>query len=463
MGDNIAFMNRWDFDGKNKEIQFGFNVYQDRKVGGQTGFYSGKPLIVNPTANYGVLLNSRHIDVFAKTGFFGKKPMRSLGILYNLKYQTMDGQFGLRMFDGTEKRGYINAIYDDIIGTSDHKIKIGGSLVALAITQQADSFVQNRIEIVPGVFGEYTLTGSRFTGVFGARYDYHNLYGSQFSPRIHTKYSASEFTDIRFTIGKGWRVPNYIIDNISLLANSKQWIAPTETKPEISWNAGTSIVHEFKFGGQKASISIDYYHTRFTNQLVVDRDQSVNAIVFTNLENASYSNSFQTELSLSPFKNFDVRLAYKFLDVKSEYGGEMRQQVMIPRNRGFMNLAYKTRNKRWEFDLTCSVFGASRLPVQTNSANTTLILFNTKGQVYPMVNGQITYVYKKWNFYLGGENLTNFKQQNPIIDAQNPFSNTFDATNSWGPIMGINVYAGLRYAILQPKKKISNKCSIQTN
>ena len=455
MGDNIAFMNRWDFDGKNKEIQFGFNAYQDRKVGGQTGFYRGKPSIVNPTANYGVLLNSRHIHVFAKTGFFGKKPMRSLGILYNLKYQTMDGQFGLRMFEGTEKRGYINAIYDDIIGTSDHKIKIGGSLVALAITQKADSLIQSRTEIVPGIFGEYTFTGSRFTGVFGSRYDYHNLYGSQFSPRIHTKYSASEFTDIRFTIGKGWRVPNYIIDNISLLANSKQWIAPIETKPEISWNAGTSIVHEFKFGGQKASISIDYYHTRFTNQLVVDRDESVNAIVFTNLEKASYSNSFQTELSFSPFKNFDVRLAYKFLDVKAEYGGEMRQQVMIPRNRGFMNLAYKTRNKRWEFDLTCSIFGASRLPVQTNSADTTLILLNTKGQVYPMVNGQITYVYKKWNFYLGGENLTNFKQQNPIIDAQNPFSNTFDATNSWGPIMGINLYAGLRFSLAQPKKKES--------
>jgi outer membrane receptor protein involved in Fe transport len=452
MGDNIAFMNRWEYNGKNGEAQFGFNAYQDRKVGGQTGFYRGKPSIVNPTANYGVLLNSRHIDVFAKTGFFGKKPMRSLGILYNLKYQTMDGQFGLRMFDGTEKRGYINAIYDDIIGTSDHKIKVGGSLVALMISQKADSLTQDRMEIVPGFFSEYTFTSSRLTSVIGGRYDYHNLFGSQFSPRIHAKYSASEYTDIRFTVGKGWRVPNYMIDNISLLANSKQWIAPAETKPEISWNIGASIVHEFKFLSQKASLTLDYYHTRFRNQLVVDRDESVNAIVFTNLEEGSYSNSFQTELSISPFKNFDVRLAYKFLDVKAEYGGEMRQQVMIPRNRGFVNLAYRTRNKRWEFDLTCSVFGASRLPVQTNSADTTLILFNTKGQVYPMVNGQITYVYKKWNFYMGGENLTNYKQHNPIIDAQNPFSNAFDATNSWGPIMGINVYAGLRFSILQPKK-----------
>jgi len=73
MGDNIAFMNRWDYDGKNKEIQFGINAYQDRKVGGQTNFFRGAELEPNPTPSYGVLLNSKHIDVFAKTGFFWKK------------------------------------------------------------------------------------------------------------------------------------------------------------------------------------------------------------------------------------------------------------------------------------------------------------------------------------------------------------------------------------------------------
>lgn len=451
MGDNLAFMNRWEFHGKKNEAQFGINAYQDRKVGGQTTFFRGAEIEPNPQASYGVLLNSKHVDVFAKTGFFGKKPMQSLGVVYNLKYQDVGGQFGIRNFAGTEKRAYVNAIYDDIIGTSDHKIKVGGSLVALTISQKADSLFQNRTEIVPGIFSEYTYSGARFTSVLGLRYDYHNLFGSQLSPRVHAKYILSEKTDLRITAGKGWRVSNYMIDNISLLANSKQWIAPTETKPEISWNVGGSIVQEFKLFDQKANITVDFYHTRFENQLIVDRDESVNAIVFRNLDNASYSNSLQTELSFSPLKNFDIRFAYKFLDVKAKFGGEMRQQVFIPKNRGFVNLAYKTRNKRWEFDLTCSVFGASRLPVQTNNADSTLILFNTKGEVYPMLNGQITYVFKKWDFYLGGENLTNYRQLNPIIDAENPFGANFDATNSWGPIMGINVYAGLRYAIQQKK------------
>ena len=449
MGDNIAFMNRWDYDGKNKEIQFGINAYQDRKVGGQTAYYKGAETEPNPFTSYGVLLNSKHIDVFAKTGFFGKKPMQSFGIVYNLKYQDINGQFGIRPFSGIEKRAYINAIYDDIIGTSDHKIKIGASLVAINILQKADAKIQNRNEIVPGFFSEYTYTGARLTGVLGARFDYHNLFGGQFSPRIHAKYVLNEKTDIRLTAGKGWRVPNYIIDNVSLLANSKQWIAPINTQPEISWNFGGSIVQEFSLFKQKATITFDFYHTLFRNQLVVDRDVNLNSIVFSNLENSSFSNSFQTELSFSPIKNFDVRLAYKFLDVKAKYGGEMRQQVMIPRQRGFVNLAYKTRNKRWLFDFTCSVFGSSRLPVQADPSNPNNEIFDTKSEVYPMINSQITHVFKKWEFYLGGENLSNFKQKHPIIDAQNPFSSKFDATNIWGPIMGINIYGGLRYSILR--------------
>ncbi|NBX81239.1 MAG: TonB-dependent receptor [Flavobacteriales bacterium] len=451
MGDNIAFMNRWDYGGKNKEIQFGINAYQDRKVGGQTTFYRGLGIEPNPNSSYGVILNSKHIDIFAKTGFFGKKPMQSLGIVYNLKYQDMNGQFGIRPFSGIEKRAYINAIYDDIISTSDHKIKVGMSLVALNIFQKADSLSENRNEIVPGIFSEYTFTGSRFTGVIGARYDYHNLFGSQFSPRIHAKYTLSEKTDLRLTTGKGWRVPNYMIDNISLLANSKQWIAPLNTQPEISWNFGGSIVQEFTLFNQKANITFDFYHTLFRNQLVVDRDVSLNTIVFSNLKNSSFSNSFQTELSFSPIKNFDVRFAFKILDVKAKYGGEIRQQVMIPRQRGFINLAYKSRDKRWFFDFTCSVFGSSRLPVQVDPSNPSNEIFDTKSKIYPMINSQITHVYKKWEFYLGGENLLNFKQQNPIVDAQNPFSTKFDATNIWGPIMGINIYTGVRFSIIKKK------------
>ena len=450
-GDNTAFMNRWAYKGKKMEAQFGINFYRDRKVGGQTSFFRNKENQVD-TVNYGVLINSKHIDIYGKTGFFGKRPMQSLGIVYNIKHQEIDGFFGLKNFSGLEKRGYINVIYDDIIGTSDHKIKVGTSFVAIDISQKADTLSQKRMELVPGIFAEYTYTGRRLTGVFGSRYDYHSIFGEQFSPRVHLKYLLSEMTDLRFTAGKGWRVPNFIIDNISLLASSKQWIAPSETKPEISWNIGGSLVHEMKIFERKASISLDFYHTRFENQLIVDRDDAINAIVFSNLKNSSFSNSFQTEFSFSLIKNLDIRLAYKFLDVQAKYGNEMRQQVMIPRQRGFVNIAYITRNKRWEYDFTCSVFSPSRLPIQRDFSNDTLLISDMKSPTYAMINAQITHIYKKFDFYLGGENLTNSTQKNPIIDAANPFGSKFDATNIYMPITGINIYLGIRYAIAKNKK-----------
>jgi outer membrane cobalamin receptor len=450
-GDNTAFMNRWAYKGKKMEAQFGINFYRDRKVGGQTTFFRNEENQVD-TINYGVLINSKHIDIYGKTGFFGKRPMQSLGIVYNIKHQEIDGFFGLKTFSGLEKRGYINVIYDDIIGTSDHTIKIGTSFVAIDISQQADTLSQKRMELVPGIFAEYTYTGRRLTGVFGSRYDYHSIFGGQFSPRVHLKYLLSEMTDLRFTAGKGWRVPNFIIDNISLLASSKQWIAPSETKPEISWNIGGSLVHEMKIFERKATISLDFYHTRFENQLIIDRDETVNTVVFSNLKNSSFSNSFQTEFSFSPIKNLDIRLAYKFLDVQAKYGNEMRQQVMIPKHRGFVNLAYRSRNKRWEYDFTSSIFSPSRLPIQRDMTNDTLLISDMKSRMYPMMNAQITHIYKKFDFYIGGENLTNFRQRDPIIDASNPFGSKFDATNICGPLTGVNIYVGIRYAIAKTKK-----------
>ncbi len=449
-GNNIAFMNRWNYYGKKFETQFGVNGYMDNKYGGQTGFHS-----TNLSNLYGVQMESKHIDLFAKTGFmFEKKPYQSIGIVYNFKYQTVDAKFGNRNFNGIEKRGYINAMYDGIIGNTNHKYKTGLSLVYIDMIQHIDSNKINlqkndRVEIVPGIFGEYTNSGMRLNSVWGTRLDYHNLFGWQFSPRVHLKYLLTEKTDLRFTVGKGWRVPNYMMDNISLLATSRSWYANQTILPEISWNIGGSIVYEFKLFGKKSSLVLDVYHTEFVNQLIVDRDSIINGILFKNLEGRSFSNSFQSEFSFTPFKNFDIRLAYKILDVRSKYGAIVQQQVMLPKHRGFVNLAYRTRDNRWEYDATCTVFGQSRLPeaILTDGS----ITATNVSEIYPMINAQITHIHKRWNFYLGGENLTNYKQKNAIIDAENPFGSKFDATRIWGPIMGINIYAGFRYSIKQKK------------
>ena len=72
---------------------------------------------------------------------------------------------------------------------------------------------------------------------------------------------------------------------------------------------------------------------------------------------------------------------------------------------------------------------------------------------YLRLNGQITYKFKSFDLYLGGENITNYRQENPIIDAQNPFGPNFDATMTWGPIVGTNIYLGIRIELERNEEK----------
>ncbi len=446
-GSNLAVFNRYHYQGKKMEAQLGFNAYWDQRLGGQTSFDG-----TNFASAYGVLIDSKHIDAFAKTGFFLKKPLHSIGVVYNVKYQTVNANFGLHEFTGSEKRGYVNAIYDGIINNSTHKFKVGMSGVYSDIEQQMDSLNNDRLEIVPGAFGEYTFSGARLSAVVGLRGDYHNIYGFQYAPRVHLKYSFTERLDVRATVGKGWRVPNYMIDNISLLATGRSWIAPDTISPEISWNVGGSISQGFKLWKNAGSITADYFHTRFENQMIVDRDVNINAIVFNSLDGTSYSNSLQVELAYSAGKQIDVRFAYKWLDVKAMYGGILQTKVMVPVHRGFFNIGYTTRNKRWLADATVSVFGEARMA--QNALPGGGVTTDEFSPVYPMISAQITHVLHAWEFYLGGENLGNFVQRDPIIDAQNPFSSTFDATRVWAPVVGMNIYAGFRFSIKQPKREV---------
>ena len=54
---------------------------------------------------------------------------------------------------------------------------------------------------------------------------------------------------------------------------------------------------------------------------------------------------------------------------------------------------------------------------------------------------------EKFEIYLGGENVTNMRQKNPILASENPFSDYFDSTIIYAPIFGRMFYSGLRFKI----------------
>jgi len=437
----VSLLNRWEYTGDRFEMRFGVNAFADERAGGQLSKIANRY-----TAN----TTNRHLDAFAKTGFlFPKKKHQSIGVVYQFKTHQIEGRFGNRVFSGEENKGYVNAIYDGIIGSTTHKIKFGVSGVAQQLNQRVDSVAINRTVITPGVFAEYTYVGTRLTAVAGARYDYQETYGGQFSPRLHLKFTADEFTDIRLTTGKAWRLPNVIIDNSSLLATSKVWSLPTTIQQETVWNSGVSIVRQLQLFKRNASFTVDFYHARFGRQLVVDREQSVDTFFFRFQNKSSFSNTLQSEFSFSPVKVLTIRLAYKWMQVMGQYNGDIRQQIMIPKHRGLFNVAYASRNKRWEVDATFSLYGKMRLH-DVHLPDGTVLHHQVSSRV-PQVLAQITHHFKRFDVYVGGENLANFTQKDPIISSDDPYNAAFDATRVWAPILGTVIYGGFRYELKRKK------------
>ena len=68
-------------------------------------------------------------------------------------------------------------------------------------------------------------------------------------------------------------------------------------------------------------------------------------------------------------------------------------------------------------------------------------------QPYTIVNAQFTYNLKKFEVYAGCENIFDFRQKQPIISWQDPFSPYFDTSSVWGPTRGREIYVGVRFKL----------------
>nr|WP_173777844.1 TonB-dependent receptor [Frigoriflavimonas asaccharolytica] len=449
---NAAYLlNYNDLENSGFGSHFGINFLKDERNAGQTAF--NKQLDQSEQTAYGVGIDISRFQVWNKTGYvFKGKPYQSIGLLNQYTYHQQDSFFGLRDYFGKQNTFYSNLIFESIIGNTNNKYKIGASF--LYDTFDEDYIAQNykRTETVPGVFAEYTLTGEKYTLVAGARVDFHNLAGTQFSPRLNFKYDIAPKTILRLSAGRGFRTANIFAESQNYMASNRTFSVLNGTgniyglEPEIAWNYGASLQQEFKLFDRKSTIVADFFRTDFKNQVLADLDVSPQSLVFYNLTGNSFANSLQTQWDFTPFKNFDVRVAYKYYQVEANYISGQREVPFISKNRGFANFAYSTdKNEKqgnWTFDTTLNLIGEQRLPdLSNNPAPFQLAKYSPS---YFTMNAQIARNFNdKIRLYIGAENLTSYMQDNPIIDAQNPFSNYFDGGMVYAPIMPTNAYVGL--------------------
>jgi outer membrane receptor for ferrienterochelin and colicins len=444
--------NRWFWFGPGGwEVQGGVKGTYLNNQGGQWKYKPGTEQI--PGNPWGFQMNITRMDGWAKIGkVFANKPGISMGLQLAGIYHDQDGFYGIRNYTAKQQSLYTNLILQTIIGNTNHVFKTGLSNVLERYDENLAKARYGRDELVPGAFAEYSYSSEKFNAVAGIRGDYHNFYGFFATPRLHLRYAPFKLTAIRASIGRAQRTANIFAENIGYMASSRDFVItasspnmPYGLSPEVAWNTGINLTQKFRLDYRDGAFSVDYYYTDFKNQAVVDIENK-DYVRFYNLAGKSYASSLQFQFDYELIHKLDIRLAYRWYDVKTEYSGVLKERPLISAHRAFANAGYETKNY-WKFDATVQWVGQKRIPSILEHHGTKL-LPGSNSPSYIHLNAQIS---KTWNevfeIYLGGENLTNYVPHGFIVLAENPYLGGFDAAMVWAPVMGRNIYAGLRYKI----------------
>lgn len=477
---HLNLLNRWYIKKGDYTGQILVRGLYDQRIGGQ----NEKFMTPGSTQElYGIDLRTRRLEGFVKNGYVFDEDMgTSIGIIASGCYHSQTNIYGHRKWDAAQGNAYLNAIFqtnfeDHHLEDSQHKLSAGLSMnfddykeILYGLHNNSDIDTLDRWDITPGIFAEYTYTyGDKLTLLLGVRGDYSTRYGFFCTPRMNVRYSPWTWWVIRASAGLGYRSPNVIADYAGYLPSNREWVLPTDYKfkQERALNAGVTTTFYIPLGSKELQLSGEYYYTHFFNCVIADIDNNQHQVLLHDMGNLdkSFAHNVQAEADMEILKGWNMTLAFRYTDIKQtsqEVGGvTLLDKALSNKFKGIISTSYQTPHKKWQFDFTAQFNGYGRMPVGFVPQSFGQY-YEKNGYIYhkwyPQLLAQITKYWETCSLYVGSENMTNFRQDNPISGAAQPFSNSdFDASMVWGPIHGWKIYAGFRWALPADKKDAHHK------
>ena len=477
---NIA--NRWLYQGENGiQVRWGAKYVNDHRVGGQIGFKESMKEDKDGKAwydwwreenLYGSVVANQEANAYFKMGkpvgaaVFDKEEsseMRSnVAMIVDYDYFTEDAIFGAdKGYLGGQHMANLNLMYTHYF-TYNSSLATGITASSRWVKEEltdrlwGDSnalrnFDRNESEI--GAYAEYTYNiKEKFSVVAGLRYDYNAYFRKHLvTPRGHIKWNITPTTVIRGSAGLGYRPTDIITDNIGIMATGRRIVFDTPfgrdfDRMESALTAGGSLAQTISTVNYRdMTISFDYFRTELFHSVIVDQERDAENIYIYTTDGKSYTNTYQADLSWTPAERLDIFATFRYTDSKytitrADGTEQLVERPLVSRFKTLLNVQYATRMRKWTFDVTAQLNGKSRIPTQTGN-----IEDSTLSPIYPMFFAQVTRKIKMWDIYLGCENIAGFRQENPILGAENPYSPAFNSSCVWGPLMGRKIYIGVRF------------------
>ena len=436
----------------------------DERASGQIGHHAQ----LHSELPYVIGIETDRYEAQWKNGFpFNDGHNTSVALMLHGSWHDAENSFGLRDYNVLQKNGYAQLMFESDL-TERHNISVGASVnhdyFKERLTKHRMIYTDNNphpydpnpeydrgqrwIETTSGLYAQYTYKIDEMLSVMaGFRGDYSDTYRYWFfTPRFHLKYSPNELFTLRASAGKGYRTPHDLAENTPLLITGREplLLNGDSQEQEEAWNYGLSASLSIPIGGKDLELNAEYYYTNFLHQMVIDHEEQqevidgnhllIQYLVFSKLHGKSYSHTLQVDASYPLIDGLTALAAFRYNDARTTYlDGKLHQRPLTSRYKGLLTLSYKTPLEFWQFDVTGQLNGPGELYDH-----------QTRYPAYGQLQAQVTREFQHFSLYVGGENLTNYKIKDPIIHADHPWSQQFDATQVWGPVEGAMFYAGIR-------------------
>lgn len=445
----VNLQNRWKYFGKSYIFHGGIAYLNEKSEAGQLSHHSPSSTIAHP---YKINLLTNRGEAYMKHAFIIDSEHNSnIALMANASIHDLDASYGLKGYDVKEWNAYAQLMYESDF-TEAHNLSVG-------LSYNYDSFKQklrtvndaalpfeslNEYETTAGGYAQYTWKPSdKLTAMAGFRGDWSSLFHWFFTPRFNVRYSPTDHINVRASVGKGYRSVFGWAEYNYLLASGRKLVIDNLNQ-EASWNYGFNIDWSVPINAETIRFNAEYYYTNFDRQVIVDYDSDPHSLTIGNLEGHSFSHTFQVDATYESSFGLTVTAAYRLNDVKTTYNGRLMEKPLTSRYKALLTASYSTPMDIWQFDATLQFNGGGRMPAPYKLDNGEWS-WPARFKAFPQLNFQVTRWFRHFSIYLGGENLTNFKQKNPIIFASDPWSPNFDSTMIWGPVHGAMAYIGVRF------------------
>ena len=478
---NVA--NKWLYAADNgTQVRWGWKFVQESRLGGMLDYRNTDAMREAMFRDwdwqaegtrmplYGSHIRNRNANGYFKVGMpvgpsvydeAEQDEMRSnLAFVADFDHFDEEAYFGLNDYSGNQNSLALNLMYNHYftyrsslnVGVQAHldyyRETLGNDTPWLG-SDRAYDFGRDEEEV--GAYAEYTYAvRDKFSVVAGLRGDYNAFYDRFFlTPRGHVKWNVTPSTTLRASAGLGYRSTNVITDNIGMLATGRELVIPALgdlDRLEKALTLGGSLTQTFGLVNPgDATLSFDYFRTQFCNSVVVDQEYDAQTIRVYDSDGRSFTDTYQIDFSWTPVERLDIFATFRYTDSRMTIdrpdGTPARvERPLVSEYKTLLNIQYATKFRRWVFDATAQLNGPARIPTQTGD-----LADSRYSPRYPMFYAQVSRKVGKFDIYVGCENIADYRQEDPILNAANPYDYKFNSMNVWGPLMGRKFYAGLRF------------------